>query len=56
MQVLSKAPAAVNVDGETDTANEATFEILPHAFRFVIPTTSTYIEDRKNGVISDQIG
>ncbi len=56
MTVHSDTPASVNVDGECDLVMDSTFEIIPSAFSFVIPTTSSYIEDRKNGLISDEIG
>lgn len=56
MTVHSDVPAAVNVDGECDMVNDCTFEILPSAFSFVIPTSSTYIQDRESGKISDEIG
>ena len=56
MTVHSDIPASVNVDGECDFVTDSTFEIIPSAFSFVIPTTSSYIEDRKSGIISDEIG
>ena len=56
MVVRSETPSAVNVDGECDMVNESVFEILPNAFNFVIPTTSTYIEDRKSGKLNNTIG
>ncbi len=56
MTVHSDIPASVNVDGECDLVTDSTFEIIPSAFSFVIPTTSSYIEDRKSGIISDEIG
>lgn len=56
MTVHSDLPASVNVDGECDLVTDSTFEIIPSAFSFVIPTTSSYIEDRKSGIISDEIG
>lgn len=56
MTVHSDLPASVNVDGECDLVTNSTFEIIPSAFSFVIPTTSSYIEDRKSGIISDEIG
>lgn len=56
MTVHSDNPASVNVDGECDFVTDSTFEIVPSAFSFVIPTSSTYIEDRKSGKISDEIG
>lgn len=56
MTVHSDIPASVNVDGECDLVTDSTFEIIPSAFNFVIPTSSSYIEDRKSGIISDEIG
>lgn len=56
MTIHSDIPASVNVDGECDLVTDSTFEIIPSAFSFVIPTTSSYIEDRKSGIISDEIG
>lgn len=56
MMVHSDIPASVNVDGECDLVTDSTFEIIPSAFNFVIPTSSSYIEDRKSGIISDEIG
>ena len=56
MTIHSDTPASVNVDGECDLVTDSTFEIIPSAFSFVIPTTSSYIEDRKSGKISDEIG
>lgn len=56
MTVHSDTPASVNVDGECDLVTDSTFKIIPSAFSFVIPTTSSYIEDRKSGLISDEIG
>lgn len=56
MTVHSDTPASVNVDGECDLVTDSTFKIIPSAFSFVIPTTSSYIEDRKSGIISDEIG
>ena len=56
MTIHSDTPASVNVDGECDLVTDSTFEIIPSAFSFVIPTTSSYIEDRKSRTISDEIG
>lgn len=56
MTVHSDTPASVNVDGECDLVTDSTFEVIPSAFNFVIPTTSSYIDDRKAGTISDEIG
>lgn len=44
MHIESKRPAAVNVDGECAYVTESTFQVLPAAVNFVIPTTSTYFE------------
>ncbi|MBP9989634.1 MAG: YegS/Rv2252/BmrU family lipid kinase [Ruminococcus sp.] len=56
INIKSVVPAAVNIDGECEIGTEKTFEIVPKAFKFVVPTTSTYIKDRESGIISDQIG
>lgn len=56
MTVKSEIPAAVNIDGECEIVTESTFEVLPGAFRFVIPKTSSYLDDRKSGKINDIIG
>lgn len=56
MTVRSEKQAAVNIDGECEFATECTFEVIPGAFNFVVPTTSSYIEDRRSGRISDKIG
>ncbi len=56
MVVHSDTPASVNVDGECDLVTDSVFEVIPSAFNFVIPTTSSYVEDRKSGKISDEIG
>jgi len=56
MTVHSDTAASVNVDGECDHVTDSAFEIIPSAYSFVIPTTSSYIEDRKSGTISDKIG
>ena len=49
MQIISKKPAAVNVDGECETVTESTFEVLEKAINFVIPTTSDYFEKKMSG-------
>lgn len=51
IRVSSDHQMAVNCDGEALYTDDMTFEILENAARFVIPTTSNYIEDRKNGII-----
>lgn len=56
MTIHSEEPAALNIDGEVDTVTDITFEILPEEFTFVVPSTSSYIEDRKNGRITNEIG
>lgn len=56
MTVHSDTLASVNVDGECDLVTDSVFEVIPSAFSFVIPTTSSYVEDRKSGKISDEIG
>lgn len=44
--------AAVNIDGETDYAHDSTFEIIEKGIKFVVPSNSTYFEDRESGKIS----
>ena len=56
MVVRADKESAVNIDGECLTDIESTFEIIEKAFNFVIPTTSSYIEDRKSGKINNKIG
>lgn len=56
MSVHSDVPAALNVDGECDIVNDCTFEILPEAFNFVIPSNSDYIIKRANGTLNNIIG
>lgn len=56
MTIHSDEPAALNIDGEVDVVNDCTFEILPKEFTFIVPATSDYIEDRKNGVLTNEIG
>lgn len=51
MVIESKNPAAVNVDGECEYVTRAQFEILEKAARVVIPTSSDYLERRKNGTL-----
>lgn len=48
--------AAVNIDGECEMAHERTFELIENAFKFVVPKTSTYFEDKKSGKINNKIG
>lgn len=42
MQIFSKAPAAVNVDGECEYVTESTFRILESAIDFIIPDVEAY--------------
>lgn len=41
--------AAINIDGEKDMGNDATFEIIEKGIKFVIPSHSSYFEDRAAG-------
>lgn len=54
VSVHSDVPAAVNIDGECDFVNDSTFEIIEKGVKFVIPSSSAYIEDRKSGKISGE--
>lgn len=56
LTVHSDEPAALNVDGECDIVNDCTFEILPKAFTFVVPSNSSYLADRESGKINNLIG
>jgi len=51
MVIESKEPAAVNVDGECEYVTRSEFQILEKAARVVIPTSSDYLEKRKNGTL-----
>ena len=51
MRIVSKTPAAVNVDGECETVKESTFEIIEKGANFVIPTTSDYFFKKEHGII-----
>lgn len=52
LHIVSKKPAAVNVDGECEYVTESTFEIIEKGIKFVVPSNSTYFDDRKSGKIS----
>lgn len=56
MTVHSDEPAALNVDGECDIVNDCTFEILPEAFTFVVPSNSSYFADKESGKLNNLIG
>lgn len=47
--------AAVNIDGECEMVHDSTFELLPNALRFVVPTTSSYLEDKASGKLNNVI-
>ncbi|MCR4616254.1 MAG: hypothetical protein K5756_08925 [Clostridiales bacterium] len=49
--VHSDKPAAVNVDGECEYVTDSTFEIVEKAVNIVIPSNSSYFEDRRSGKI-----
>lgn len=51
MRIVSKAPAAVNVDGECELVNESTFEIIEKGANIVIPTTSDYFFKKEHAII-----
>lgn len=42
LQIFSKNPAAVNVDGECEYVTESTFQILPAALDVIMPDTESY--------------
>lgn len=42
LQIFSKAPAAVNVDGECEYVTESTFRILPAALNVIMPDADSY--------------
>lgn len=42
MQIFSKAPAAVNVDGECEYVTESTFRILESAIDLIVPDAAAY--------------
>ena len=52
MELHSKKPVQINVDGECRATTDVTFEIVPGAFNFVIPEKSTFFDDVKSGKIS----
>lgn len=37
IRIEAKNPAIVNIDGETMPINDVTFEVVPSAFRFIVP-------------------
>ncbi|MDR0314766.1 MAG: YegS/Rv2252/BmrU family lipid kinase [Oscillospiraceae bacterium] len=55
MTVHSDNLAAVNMDGECEYVNDATFEIIENGIKFVLPTTSGYMSHKESGKISATI-
>lgn len=55
MKIVPKKAGMLNVDGETFPVEEVTLKLLPNAINFVIPSNSTYLEDRKNNKITNEI-
>lgn len=51
LEIHSEKAAAVNYDGEADIQNDCVFEIIEKGIKFVIPTGSSYLEDRASGKI-----
>lgn len=51
MTVHSDKLSAVNIDGECEFTTDCTFEIVEKAINIVIPSNSTYFEDRAEGRI-----
>ena len=47
MTIHSDKLAAVNIDGECEYVNDATFEIIEKAVKFVVPSSSSYFKDRE---------
>lgn len=48
LQIFSKNPAAVNVDGECEYVTESTFQILPAALDVIMPDTESYTQVIEN--------
>lgn len=44
--------AAINCDGEKKSGNDAVFEIVEKGIKFVIPSTSSYFEDKATGKLN----
>lgn len=44
MQIFSKKPAAVNVDGECEYVTESTFQILEGALQVILPDKAAYLQ------------
>lgn len=54
ISVHADVPAVVNVDGECETVNDCTMEIIEKGIKFVVPSNSTYFDDIKSGRISGE--
>lgn len=50
--IHSDNEAAINCDGEKRFSNDATFEIVEKGIKFVIPSNSSYFEDKASGKLS----
>ena len=46
LQIHSKKPAAINVDGECQYVTDATFEIIENAVTFLVPKNSDFLKER----------
>lgn len=46
LEIHSDVPAAVNIDGECEYVNDAVFEIVPKAIKFVVPQFSEFHKGR----------
>ena len=46
LEIHSDVPAAVNIDGECEYVNDAVFEIVPKAIKFVVPQFSEFHKNR----------
>lgn len=55
INIKSDELAAVNIDGECDYVTESTFEVIPRAIKFSIPTVSRFFEQEKSGELSNKL-
>ena len=55
MELESKKPVPINVDGEVRIVKKCRFSVLPKAITFVIPADSPYFDQVKSGEISSKI-
>ncbi|MGN0519759.1 MAG: diacylglycerol/lipid kinase family protein, partial [Candidatus Fimenecus sp.] len=49
MQIFSKKPAAVNVDGECEYVTESTFQVLEGALQVIMPDKAAYLKTVSDG-------